>query len=98
LAFTWRKIVRCRKGKEDKGSDDVGGSCVTISLFLVTHVTHKTAVVTTSSITCNRTWARSQRLLQWGLSLSCLSSWSWSACSLHSIRQVRLWFIQTLHA
>jgi hypothetical protein len=84
--------------KEEKGSDDIGRICVIKNLLLITHVTNKRAVINTSSITFNITWGRSQRLLQWGLSLSCLSSWSWSACSLHSVRQVSLSFIQTLRA
>ena len=84
--------------KEEKVLDDIERICVIKNLFLITHVTNKKAVINTSSVTYNITWGRSQHRQQWGLSLSCLSSWSWSACSLHSIRQVSLSFIQTLRA
>jgi len=78
-------------GKEENGSRD-RGRCVTKNLLLITHVTNKRAVITANS-TCNTARRRSERLLQWRLSLYCLSSWSWSACSLHNIRQVSLSFI-----
>jgi len=84
--------------KEEKGSDDIRRICVIINLPLITHVTNKRVIINNRPVTYNITWGWSQRLLQWGLSLSCSSSWSWSACSLHSIRQVSLSFIQTLRA
>jgi hypothetical protein len=48
MAFTRKKIFGCRKGKEEKGSHGIAGSCGTINLFLITHVTNKRAVITIS--------------------------------------------------